>query len=341
MEINAILQHELVKSGIIILVALMAAYLIQFFMKNTLRKLTEKTKTNIDDEIIQKITKPVYALVLIAGLNLALKEIKYIEQYSTIISGIYFTISAIIVAIALARVSAIIISNWLKVQQKYSKTPRLINGVITIIIYILAAAVILEHFDIKITPFLAALGVGGLAVGLALQNTLSNLFAGIHLISDRPINVGDFIHIDGNLAGTVEDIGWRSTKIRQLNNTLVIIPNGKLSESTIINNTLPEQETSLVIQCGVDYGSNLEKVEKVTIETAEKIQKTTKGAVKTHKPFIRYHTFADSNINFSIILRTEKYTDKYLVTHEFIKALKKSYDKNKIEISWPVRKIVK
>ncbi len=98
---------------------------------------------------------------------------------------------------------------------------------------------------------------------------------------------------------------------------------------------------SVVLQCGVSYGSDLKKVEKVTINTAKKIQSTVIGAVKNFEPFIRYHTFGDSNINFSIILRIEKYVDKYLVVHEFIKELKEEYDKNKIEISYPVRKMYK
>ena len=84
---------------------------------------------------------------------------------------------------------------------------------------------------------------------------------------------------------------------------------------------------------------DLDKVEKVTIDVAKTIQKTVPGAVKTFEPFIRYHTFGDSNINFSVILRVEKFVDKYLITHEFIKALKARYDKEGIEISWPVRKV--
>ena len=96
---------------------------------------------------------------------------------------------------------------------------------------------------------------------------------------------------------------------------------------------------SVMVQCGVSYGSDLKKVEKVTIDVAGKIQKTVPGAVKTFEPFIRYHTFGDSNINFTVILRVEKFVDRYLVIHEFIKALKESYDKEKIEISWPVRKV--
>lgn len=118
-----------------------------------------------------------------------------------------------------------------------------------------------------------------------------------------------------------------------------MVPNSKIAESVIVNNYLPVREMSIVLQCGVAYDSDLEKVEKVTIDIARKIQQTVPGAVKTFEPFIRYHTFGDSNINFSIILRIEEFVDRYLVAHEFIKALKARYDKENIEISWPIRKI--
>ena len=229
---------------------------------------------------------------------------------------------------------------WLKVQKKFEKTPQLISKIISVIVYLIAFLMILKHFNIEITPLIATLGVGGLAVGLALQNTLSNFFAGLHIISDRPVNVGDFIELtEGNISGYVEDVGWRSTRIRTLPNTIVIVPNSKLAESIIINDSLPEQEMATLVQCGVAYGSDLKKVEEVTVDVARKIQKTVPGAVKTFDPFIRYHTFGDSNINFSVILRVEKFVDKYLITHEFIKALKERYDKEGIEISWPVRKV--
>lgn len=162
----------------------------------------------------------------------------------------------------------------------------------------------------------------------------------MHIISDKPIDIGDFIELpDANISGYVEDIGWRSTKIKTLPNQIVIVPNSALAERIIVNNSLPEVEMSALVQVGVAYESDLKKVEEVTIEVARAIQKTIPGAVKTFDPFIIYHTFGDSNINFSVILRVEKFVDKYIVIHEFIKALKERYDKEGIEISYPARKI--
>lgn len=186
---------------------------------------------------------------------------------------------------------------------------------------------------------IAGVGIGALAVGLALQSTLSNFFAGIHLLSDRPINVGDFIELDEKTSGIIEDIGWRSTRIRMLTDNLLIIPNAKLADSNIINYSMPKDDSSIWVPCGVAYESDLKKVEKVTLEVAKKIQETVPGAVKDFEPAFRYREFGDSNINFITILRVEKPMNRFTVRNEFIKALKERYDKEKIEISWPIRKI--
>jgi len=340
LTIETLIQNEYFHFLLIFLVSVAIAKASHYILKTYLKKITEKTKSDIDDIIINIITKPLFLLIITVGLYLALKTLSIVADYILVIERIFFIVIVILISWIVSRILKVLVVRWFKVQKKFEKTPQLISKIISVIVYLIASLMILKHFNIEITPLIATLGVGGLAVGLALQNTLSNFFAGLHIISDRPINVGDFIELtEGNISGYVEDVGWRSTRIRTLPNTIVIVPNSKLAESIIINDSLPEQEMAALVQCGVAYGSDLKKVEEVTIDVARKIQKTVPGAVKTFDPFIRYHTFGESNINFSVILRVEKFVDKYLITHEFIKALKERYDKEGIEISWPVRKI--
>jgi small-conductance mechanosensitive channel len=338
-DIINLIKNEYIQFLLIILIFVVIAKILHFILARYVHKIAIKTKTDLDEIILKIITKPLYLFIIFIGANISLKSLTILVQYSSVIDKIFFVIYVILITVTISKILGVFITRWLRVQKKFEKTPKLIVKIIYILLYLIAILIILDHFKIEITPLVATLGLGGLAVGLALQNTLSDFFAGLHIISDRPINVGDFIELDNNLSGYVEDIGWRSTRIRTLPNTIIIIPNSKLAESTIINNSLPEQEMSVIMQCGVSYDSDLKKVEKVTIDVAKKIQKTVPGAVKTFEPFIRYHTFGDSNINFSIILRVEKFVDKYLIKHEFIKALKERYDKEKIEISWPVRKV--
>jgi len=206
-------------------------------------------------------------------------------------------------------------------------------------VFLVAVVAMLGQLGIEITTLIATLGVGGLAIALALQGTLSNFFAGAYMILDKPIRVGDYIELEGGDKGYVQDIGWRSTKIKMLGDKVVIIPNSKIAESKLINYDQPTRAMSVIISCGVGYNENLEKVEKVTIKVGKNIQKTVDGAVKDFEPFIRYNEFGDSNINFSVILRAKNYVAQYLMKHEFIKQLKKAYDKEGIEISWPVTKV--
>lgn len=340
MIINDIFQNEYILALAFIIGSVLFSKIIQIILKQYLKKLTSKTKTDIDDLIIDAISVPLYFGIMVIGAYFALKVLSIVDGYTGTINKIFFVLLILFASLIVTRLIGVLVPLWLKVQKKHEKTPLLIKKGINIIVYIIAFLMILSYFKIEITPLVATLGLGGLAIGLALQNTLSNFFAGIHILSDKPVHVGDFIELKENdVSGYVEDIGWRSTRLRTLPNTIIIIPNSKLAESIIINDSLPEQEMAALVQCGVSYDSDLEKVERVTIDVAKYIQKNIPGAIKTFNPFIRYHTFGDSNINFTVILRVEKFVDKYLITHEFIKALKKRYDKEKIEISWPVRKI--
>ena len=333
------IQNEYLMFFLILIGSFIFAEVFSFVLKTYAKRLTSKTRTDIDDIVLGMITRPLIVSITLAGFYFALKTLTVISPYAFVIDNLFFIAFMLIASFVASRILGFLLSRWLKVQKRFEKTPQLLVKIVTVVIYSLAFLIILDHFNIEITPLIATLGIGGLAVGLALQNTLSNFFAGLHIISDRPVSVGDFIELQDGVSGYVEDIGWRSTRIKTLPNTIVIVPNSKLAESTITNYALPDPQTAALVDCGVAYTSDLDRVEQVTVEVARHIQKTVPGAVKDFVPFIRYNKFGDSNINFTVILRVEKVVDKYLVIHEFMKALKRRYDEEGIEISWPVRKI--
>ena len=310
-----------------------------FIMNKYVKRVTKNTKTDVDDRLLAAFQRPFVTGIVLVGIYLSLLQIDYVWKNIKFFNNVFFVFAVLWAVFVLHRLARVVLDKWMLVNPAFQNMPKLVFKMANVFVYFIGFMIILKHFNVEITPLVATLGIGGIAVGFALQDTLSNFFAGLHIISDKPINIGDFIELEGNISGYVEDIGWRSTRIRTLPNTMVIVPNSKIASTTITNNTLPVPEMSVVIQCGVAYTSDLEKVEQATIGAARKIQKTAQGAVKDFEPFIRYHTFGDSNINFSIILRVNTFVDKYLVTHEFIKALKKAYDAEGIEISWPVRKI--
>jgi len=185
--------------------------------------------------ILKQLSIPVFFFVFIIGAYTSLKTLSALDvgDYPFIIDGAFFVITIFIIALLTSRIITVITMGWLKVRRGFKRTPGLLNKTITVIIFIVAVAVILARFEIDITPLIAGVGLGALAIGLALQSTLSNFFAGVHLLSDKPINVGDFIELDENTTGIVEDIGWRSTRIKMLTDNLLIIPNAKLADSNI------------------------------------------------------------------------------------------------------------
>ena len=311
------------------------------FILKKLAHLTKKTKTNLDDKIMGALKNPIRWLLVSIGLFLALDWLFPGIVYGgyTLVQG--FTIIWVLITTYVVANVIKVVFQWYgemaarKAHVRVDKTIfKFLRRIVVAVVYAIALLIILDHLGIKITPLLAGLGIAGLAVALALQDTLANFFASIYITADRPIKVGDYIEVNGK-KGYVEDIGWRSTKIRTLPNNLIIIPNNELANSVIENFSAPKPEMSVVITVGVSYNSDLEKVERVTIKVAKKILKKVPGAVKDFVPLIRYKEFADSSINFSVILRVSEFASKYPITHEFIKELYKEYKKQKIEIPFP------
>ncbi len=212
----------------------------------------------------------------------------------------------------------------------------IIRFIINLFLFSIGVAIVLQIIGVSIAPMITTLGIGGIAVALALQDTLSNIFSGMYILSVKQIRPGDYIKMNTGEEGYVEDIGWRNTTVRMLSNNLIIVPNSKLASSIVVNYHLPVPEMSVVIQVGVSYESDLEKVERVTIEVAKSIQEEVIGGIKGFQPFIRYHTFGEFSIKFSVILRVKEFTDQYLIKHEFLKRLHKRYKEEGIIIPYPV-----
>lgn len=336
--LDSITTNENIQFLITLIITIIAVTLSFLILKIIVNRIAGKKKT-YGEFIFKQISKPVFSIIFFVGLYTAIELLTSLDKYKFWIDGSFFIIFTFLVALLISRILTVLMLGWLKVRRGFERTPGLLNKIVTVIIFIIAIVVILGYFKLDITPMIAGVGLGALAIGLALQSTLANFFAGVHLLSDRPIDVGDYIEIDENTKGVVEDIGWRSTRIRTLTDNLLIIPNGKLAESNITNFSKPKQDMSVWIPCGVAYESDLKKVEKVTLEVAKEIQQTVEGAVKDFEPIFRYREFGDSNINFITILRVEEPMTRFVVRNEFIKALKERFDKENIEISWPIRKI--
>lgn len=208
----------------------------------------------------------------------------------------------------------------------------ILANVVRISVVLLAASVILQTLGIPITPLLTALGIGGLAIALALQDTLSNLFAGLHLLAARQVRPNDFVQLDSGHEGVVEDINWRTTTIRTLANNLIIVPNSRLANTILVNYRLPQPELSLSIPVTVVYGSDLERVEQVTLRVAREVLREVSGGIAKVEPVVRFRELGDTGIHFVVVLQVARAEDQSLLRHEFIKRLYAAYRAEGIEI---------
>jgi len=337
---SLVTQNEYVQFGLILVSFLVLGAVFHFVIKGVFRGLASKTKTDLDDKIFEIISMPIFLMINLFGIYLALNSLSMLEAYTKTITDVFFVIYVLVAVTVVSKIVGLLVDRLMTGHSGDVKTPGIFIKVIRIVFFLVAFLIILRYFGVDVTAAAAALGVGGIAIGLALQGTLTNFFSGVHIITDRPIKPGDYIEIEGTeIRGFVEDIGWRSTRIRTWQDNTVIIPNTKLAESVIVNSEMPQKETTVKVLCGVGYGSDLENVESVVLDVARGVQKGVKGATRDFEPVVRFTEFGDSNINFFVTLRVAEFPEKFYVRHEFIKALKARFDKDGIEISFPVRKV--
>ena len=307
----------------------------------SITRIVSRTRTRLDDLLVEAADFPLTLVIFTSGALVVERMIPAVEgaQITRNFLLIFKAISIIAVILFMDKFLNGLLQNYAGRVPILKTSGGVVRGFVRVIVIGLGVLVLLDSFGISITPIIASLGIGSLAVALALQPTLENLFAGIQIVIDRPFQVGQFVKLESGEEGYIHKVGWRSTWIRMLANNIVIMPNKVLVNSRITNYYYPETELAVLVQVGVHYESDLEQVEKVTIEVARETMQDVTGGIPEFDPFIRYHTFDDFSINFSVILRGREFVDNYLIKHEFIKRLHKRYAKEKIIIPYPIRAV--
>lgn len=305
-----------------------------------LRRLAARTPSELDDVLVASLRGMPLLWFFLAGLFAAADRLGDLApHWVNLADRTLLVVFLLSLTLALSRLLSGLVAVFSSKSEGLLPSTSIFRNLATLLAVVVGGLVILDTLGISITPILTALGVGGLAVALALQETLANLFAGLSIIASRQVRVGDYIKLASGEEGFVTDIRWGNTAIRTLPNNQVLIPNKQLASAVITNYFQPSRDMGVSVQVGVSYGSDLEKVEKVTIEVGREVMRTVQGGVPEFEPFIRYHTFGDSGIQFSVNLRGREFTDQHLVKHEFIKRLQRRYAQEGIEIPFPIRTV--
>lgn len=327
-----ILSASLVVGGLII------GFIVERIVLRKLKKLAKKSGSAAADVLVKAprgLTTFIFGFI---GVYAAVGVFPFEESVRALIGKVLTVVLILLGTVLFSRIAAGVVRMYASKGEVLPTTSIFVN-IARGAVLVLGFVIILQALGVSIMPIVTALGVGGLAVALALQETLSNLFAGIQVIASRKIKTGDYIMLESGEKGFVEDITWRNTMIREYPNNLIVIPNSKIASSIFTNYNMPDSEVSLFVYCGVAYDSDLKKVEKVALDEAKKILAEFDGGVADFEPAFRYQDFSDSSINFMVVLRAKEYGAQFEMKHEFIKRLKKRFDKEGIVIPFPIRTV--
>ena len=318
--------------SLVLFATIALAYLVSTIILSVLKRIIQRRSKEVDNRVYRSLERYLFPLLIVGGLLLIVDEVPLPSKVLRLADRL-LAISALLLAIFLLAKAVLLMLRNLEIR--YDAIGN-IKGPIEILTKIIFAAIggmiVLDTLGLSLTPLLTTLGIGSLAVAIGLQDTLGNLFAGLYIKADRPIEVGHYVRLESGEEGYVERIGWRSTRIRMLPNNMVIVPNSKLVNSVIINYDLPDKELEVVVPVRVAYDSDLEKVEKITREVAKEVLQTVPGGVPGFEPFIRYRTFNQSGIDFTVILRAREFVGTPLIKHGFIKRLHDRYRKEGIAV---------
>ncbi|HPI37774.1 MAG TPA: mechanosensitive ion channel [Ignavibacteriaceae bacterium] len=352
------LLYQVIIALIIIIFSYLFAHLLSFLIKKIFKPIASRTATQLDDEILSLAGKSVFKVIIIAGSFFALSvftqgfnlvsldtnsklidEYPYLAKLVLILDYALFIVLVFVLLIISFRIVTIVFK-WYseKINANENKDLSgsffpLLNKVSKILLSALALVVILAKFKIDISAFIVSLGVGSLAIALAAQETISNMISGFIIMIDRPFRIGDRIRIGTDILGDVVAIGIRSTKIMDFDRNITIVPNNDIVKSRIINLTYPNILTRVLVEVGVAYGSDIDKVKEVMLKCALENSLRSTDIM----PEVNFMKFGDSSLDFRLDVKTDDYKDAFTLGCQLREAIYKAFEKEKIEIPFPQR----
>jgi small-conductance mechanosensitive channel len=321
---------------IVALVSAAALFVIRGIAFRLLRQWDKRSGSATGDLIISALKTPSFFWAIAVGLYSGVATSDLHERHVLYFSKIINILLIFSVTLVVSKLSGRLFRSYVQRSNLPIPTTGLAMGILSGTIMAVGLLVVLGVLGISITPLLTALGVGGLAVALALKDTLENLFAGVHILMEKSVRVGDFIRLETGQEGYVEDITWRTTRIRMLANNMVVIPNNKLAQSIVTNYYLPGKEMSLVIPISVSYDSDIEEVERVLVEEAGKAVGQVPGLLGDPRPQVALIPgFGESGLNLSLAFRVREFADQYPVQDELRRRILKRFREEGIEMPYP------
>jgi MscS family membrane protein len=333
---NTFLQYA---SFIAILVATAIVAKVAFkIFKGVVRKAAEGTKTQIDDVLVDSVESPVVIGIVLAGIYAALNILTLPETFITKANTFLKVLIFLDATWLVSKAAMDIIENFIKPVVEKAQPEMgehfiyLVKRVTKIIIWVLGILFVVSNLGYDISTIIAGLGIGGVAIALAVKDLLSNIFGGVTVITDMPFKVGDRIRV-ANIDGTVTEIGVRSTKIKSLDGTQYIVPNSKMIDS-VIENVSREKARKIKFTIGVEYGTSNAKLKKAK-KIIEDIVKKNKAT--DDKSIVYFTSFGDFSLNILVIYYIKDLKNILPVKDEINFKIKEAFEKAKIEMAFPTQ----
>ena len=320
---------------------LLAGFLLERIVVARARRIAEKTRIKWDDLIIESVRGVPTVWLACAGVYLALNVGTVDPLLASTITTILTVILIGSIAIAGMRATGGAVEMLSGRADGAIGSPTVVVNMARLAVGVLGVFIILQNLGINITPLITALGIGGLAVALALQDTLGNLFAGVQIILSKQVRPQDYVRLDSGEEGWVTDVKSRNTTILTFpDSNLLAVPNSVLASSIVKNFSMPRKALWVSVEVGVSYDSDLEHVEGVTLDVARQVVSAVDGGESGKDPVVRFHTFGDSSINFEIRMLVREFESQGPVRHELIKRLHERFNEERIEIPFPIRTVL-
>lgn len=325
----------------ILVITIIIAFLAKIILKQVLKPLAKKTKTKIDDLIIKSLSSIIFYIVFLVGLKVGVQNFELRENVQTVFDGIINTLLILAVSLLLLRIIGNFAQQWMrewKFRTKTTADERLIplfQKILKAVVIILAVIFVFSAWKINISPLLATVGIAGLAIGLAVKDTLSNILGGLQLVLDKTFKVGDKVQLESGEMGVILDIGLRSTKLKTYDNEIIYIPNGYLANAKIKNFTHPDVSIRVNVNFGVVYGSDTEKVQQVVLEAIKKIE----TVIEEPEPVVQFLKMSDFSLDFVARAWVKSFTEAYSTQLKMTDEIYNALNKANIGIPFPTRTV--
>lgn len=330
---SRVLTNPWVVLPLLIVAAAILAYLVSGVTLWVLKRAIQKSSKEIDNRVYRLLGSYLFLFLMIGGLLIIVDTVPLPPKILRAAQRLLALTGIVLSVFLLTRAALLILRN---IESRYEAMGNIkgpIELLTKIVFIVVGGMIILDNLGISLTPIITTLGIGSLAVAIALQDTLGNFFAGLYLKADRPIEEGHYVRLESGQEGFVDRIGWRSTQIRTLQNNTVVVPNNKLAQTIITNFDLPEERMVLLIPVGVSYDSDPQRVEEILADEAKKAAGQVQGLLADPEPFVRFIPgFGDFSLNFTLTCYVRRFVDQFLVQHELRKRIFKRFEKEGIQI---------